>query len=157
MLLRPAIEADLPALVRLNSSTQELHAQHVATHFKMPSADPGCAELLRKTLADPKACVVVAEEGQAVVGYFFAQEVAREESWIRPALRHFVLEHIAVDFAWRRKGIGQTLIERFFEESKSRGIGQVGLYCWRFNENANRFFGRNGLTELYVRMERNLS
>jgi ribosomal protein S18 acetylase RimI-like enzyme len=156
MVLRPATDADLPELLGLNASTQELHAREVPTHFKMPSADAGCAEMLRKMLAEPTACLVVAEEGEAVIGYFFAQEVAREESWVRPALRHFILEHIAVNSPFRRRGIGQALIERFFDEAKLRGIAQAGLSCWSFNGEANRFFRRHGFTELHVRMERNL-
>jgi GNAT superfamily N-acetyltransferase len=156
MVLRPATEADLPSLVRLASIVQEMHAHHAPAHIKMPSADPGCAELLRKMLTDPAACIIVAEEGQSVIGNFFAKEVKQEESWIRPELRTFMLEHIVVDPAVRRKGIGRRLIEQFFDEAKTRGIGQVGLCCWSFNEAANRFFRRHGFAELHVRMERNL-
>jgi ribosomal protein S18 acetylase RimI-like enzyme len=154
MVLRPATEADLPALVGLNSGVQELHARHVPTHIKMPSGDPGSAELFRKMLAEPTACTVVAEEGQAVVGYFFAQEVKRDESWIRPALCVFVLEHFAVDPAFRRQGIGTALMGRFLQEAVARGISQTELVCWDFNAAARAFFRQHGFRQLHARMER---
>lgn len=154
MVLRPATEADLPALVLLSSSVQELHARHVPAHIKMPSADPGCARLFRGSLAEPTASLVVAEEGQSIAGYFYAQEVKRDESWIRPAIRCFMLEAIVVDPAFRRKGIGHALINRFFDEARGRGVVRAELTCWNFNEEANRFFRRHGFSELHVRFER---
>ena len=154
MLLRPATETDLPALVRLSSSVQELHAWHVPAHIKMPSPNPGCADLFREALAEQTGCVVVAEEAQSIVGYFFAQEVKREESWVRPALRFFMLEHIAIDPVFRRKGIGHALITRFFDEALSREIGRAELVCWNFNEEAGQFFRRHGFTNLHARLER---
>ena len=154
MVLRAATEADVSDLVRLNASVQEMHARHVPTHIKMPSADPGCAEFFRKILADPTACLIVAVEESSIAGNFFAKEVKQEESWIRPALRTFMLEHIAVDPALRRKGIGHALISRFFDEARSRGIGRLGLCCWAFNEDGRRFFRRHGFTEVHTRWER---
>ena len=154
MVLRPATEADLPGLVRLHSTVQEMHARHAPAHIKMPSADPACAEFFRKTLAEATSCLVVAEEGKAVAGYFFAQEVKREESWIRPALCVFMLEAIAVDPVFRRKGVGHALMSRFFDEARSRGIGRVGLVCWSFNEDGKRFFRGHGFDELHARWER---
>jgi GNAT superfamily N-acetyltransferase len=154
MVLRPATEADLPALVYLYSSVQELHARNVPAYFKMPSSDPGCSELFRKSLGEVTACLVVAEEGQLIIGCFFAQEVKREESWIKPALCVFMLEHIAVNPAFRRKGVGDALIGRFFDEARVRGICRVELVCWNFNAEANQFFRRHGFTDLYARFEK---
>ena len=156
MVLRAATEADLPDLVRLNAYVLDLHARHEPGHFKPSSDDPGPADMFRKLLADAAACLVVAEEGEAVVGSFYAQDVAREESWIRPASRTFMLEHLVVDPAFRRKGIGQALINRFFDEARTRGIFRVGLFCWNFNEDGRRFFRRHGFAELHARYEREL-
>ena len=156
MVLRRATEADVPDLVRLNVGVQEMHARHAPDHIKMPSGDPGCAEMFRQMVVDPTACLVVAQEGQAVVGYFFAKEVKQEESWIRPALRTFMLEHFVVDPAHRRKGIGQALISRFFDEARGRGIARVGLCCWAFNEEGRRFFRRHGFEEIHARWDRKI-
>ena len=113
--------------------------------------------MFHKMLAEPTACLVVAEEGQSIIGYFFAQEAKREESWVRPALCVFMLEHIAVDSAFRCKGIGHALITRFLDEARSRGISRAELVCWIFNEEASRFFRRHGFTDLHTRFERSVT
>jgi len=154
MELRPATASDLPALVRLSSSVQELHARSVPAHIRMPTSDPGCAGLFRKALAEPTACLVVAEKAELVVGSFCAQEMTREENWLRPALRIFTLEHIVVDPAFRRQGIGDALIKRFLAEARSRRIDRADLVCWNFNEEANQFFRRHGFREVHARYER---
>ncbi len=101
------------------------------------------------------ALVVAGDEG-TVVGYYFAQEIVREESWIRPARRAFSLEHITVAPACRQRGVGSALIQHMSEEARKRGIDHVELVCWTFNEDAERFFRRHGFFNLHSRMERSV-
>jgi hypothetical protein len=62
--IRQATEADLSALVRLNSTVQELHARNEPAAFKLPSHDSAGKELFQKLLNEPDHCVLVAEDGK---------------------------------------------------------------------------------------------
>jgi ribosomal protein S18 acetylase RimI-like enzyme len=151
-MIRLATDADLPALVQLHSMVQDLHAGNVPNAIKAMSDAPACLEFLRKLLVEPANCVVVAEANGSVVGYLFAQEVKREENWLRPAAHIFILEHIAVAAAHQRKGIGHKLIVRFFAEAKRRGIGRAEVVCWNFNDVATRFFQKHGFNPMHQRL-----
>jgi ribosomal protein S18 acetylase RimI-like enzyme len=150
--IRRATEADLSALVRLNSIVQELHARNEPAAFKFPSDDSASKKLFQTLLNEPEHCVLVVEQGQAVVGYLFAREVKKDGDWLSPAQRHFMLENIGVDPAFRRQGFGRALIGAFFAEAKARGILRTEVVHWSFNENASRFFRKQGFAPMYVRM-----
>ena len=151
-MIRLATEADLPSLVQLHSMVQDLHAGHVPDAIKAMSDAPACLEFIRKILAEPANCVLVAEENGSVIGYLFAQEVKREENWLRPAAHLFMLEHIAVALAARRKGIGDALMGVFFAEAKRRGIDRAEVVHWNFNDVAARFFQKHGFSPMYQRL-----
>ncbi|MCE0499593.1 MAG: GNAT family N-acetyltransferase [Methylacidiphilales bacterium] len=151
-MIRLATEADLPALMRLNAMVQELHARREPESFKILSDEAACIEWFRKILAEPANCVFVAEKDQSVIGYLFAQEVKREESWMRPPAHLFMLEHIAVAPEFQRKGYGHALMGRFFSEAKRRGIPRAEVVHWGFNDAAGRFFKRYGFTTLHLRL-----
>jgi ribosomal protein S18 acetylase RimI-like enzyme len=154
-MIRAATETDLPALVRLNAMVQDLHARSLPAHFKLPG-EAGPADWFRKILAESATAIWVAEEDQSVVGYLFAQEVQKEENWLRPSQRVFLLEHLAVASEFRRKGIGHALVSRYFAEAKERGIARTEVVHWCCNEAAGCFFRKHGFEPLYVRLGREI-
>jgi ribosomal protein S18 acetylase RimI-like enzyme len=156
MELRKATESDLPALVRLNAEVQDLDAHRTSGHFKIPGQGDEAEEMFRAFLENPAMCVVVAVKNDAVAGYFFASEKKREESWIRPARRILELEHIAVDSAMRRQGIGQALMERFLDEARERGVDSAEVCYWDFNAEAARFYQGLGYAKMHSRVEKPL-
>jgi ribosomal protein S18 acetylase RimI-like enzyme len=153
MELRLATESDLPALVRLNAEVQDMHARQTSGHFKLAGEGTEAAEMFRASLVNPAMCVVVAIKDVAVVGYFFASEKKRDESWIKPARRILDLEHIAVDVPLRRQGIGQALMERFLKEARGRGVDSAEICYWDFNQEAAQFYQRLGFTKIHSRVE----
>jgi ribosomal protein S18 acetylase RimI-like enzyme len=156
-MIRAATEDDLPALVHLHSMVQELHARNAPASFKVLPDVSACLAFFRKLLAEPANWVVVAEEGRAVVGYLFAQEVKREENWMWPPTHLFALEHIAVASSARRKGIGHALMEAFFAEAKKRGAKRAELVYWTFNEVGARFFQKHGFKPMHLRLAASVS
>ena len=157
LMIRPATEADLPALVQLHSMVQELHARNAPASFKVLSDVSACLEFFRQILVEPANCVLVAEGNGLVIGYLFAQEVRREENWMCPSSRFFMLEHIAVASVHRRKGIGHELIRRFLDEARRRRITRVEVVHWSFNAPAAQFFRQHGFSPMHQRLETTIS
>jgi ribosomal protein S18 acetylase RimI-like enzyme len=98
----------------------------------------------------------LAEKDGEAVGYLFAQEVRREESLIRPALRWLILEHVAVAPSFQRQGVGTALMKALFVEASARKIDRIELEVWSFNGQAQRFFAQHGFAVFNQRMEVNV-
>ena len=72
--VRPARESDLPSLGRLGASLIHTHFAFDPQRFMAPPSQPeeGYAWFLGTQLREPDVCVLVAEDGDEVVGYVYA-------------------------------------------------------------------------------------
>ncbi|MCC5845746.1 MAG: GNAT family N-acetyltransferase [Verrucomicrobia bacterium] len=121
-MIRPPVFSDLKAIARLNRLVHEMHAQNAPAHFKQPSGTDDFLSWFTPVLQERDSFVVVAEVSGDVVGYLYAKEVKKAESWIRPGTHFFMLHHIAVDPSFQRGGYGSGLMNALFEEGAKRGI-----------------------------------
>ena len=58
--------------------------------------------------------------------------------------RRGYLYHLAVDDAYRKKGIGKELVRRSLEELRNQGITRCHLFLYNDNETAIRFYEKTG-------------
>jgi ribosomal protein S18 acetylase RimI-like enzyme len=61
---------------------------------------------------------------------------------------------VAVDPTCRRRGVGRALIEKIFRDAHDRGLSDVELSAWAFNDVARAAFRRLGFTPKTIRFER---
>ncbi|RPA60886.1 GNAT family N-acetyltransferase [Aerococcus agrisoli] len=54
------------------------------------------------------------------------------------------IERIYVRPAFKRRGIGQFLMTHAIETAKSMGLTHIWLGVWEHNENAQKFYAKNG-------------
>jgi len=155
-MIRAVTPQDIKAVVLLFQGVQELHATHVPLAFRLPTDEESTSTWLGPIIGNPDAYCVLAEKDGEAVGYLFAQEVRREESLIRPALRWLILEHVAVAPSFQRQGIGTALMKVLFVEAAARKIDRIELEVWSFNGQAQRFFAQHGFAEFNQRMEANV-
>ena len=130
LLIRPATEADLPAIHAL--------MYELAVHENAPEA---VAATLDEYRADFQAGIFeshVAELDGQVVGmtlFFMAYS-----SWKGKML---YLDDFVVTEAHRRSGAGQLLFDAFLEEGRRRGCRLVKWQVLDWNEPALRFYAKN--------------
>jgi ribosomal protein S18 acetylase RimI-like enzyme len=153
-MIRKATSDDIPAVSELNQTVQMLHVSHAPHLFKAP-ADGALAfrSWFEKVLIDPDSTVLVAERDGAAVGYVYAQEIRREETWIRPAQRFILLHHIAVATLFQNAGIGTALVIALFQVANTNGVSRLELDVWAFNTPAKSFFSKFGFSVFNHRME----
>jgi phosphinothricin acetyltransferase len=116
VLIRPAAEADLPAITAIYD-----HAVRTGTAtFELIS--PDLAEMTRRfgALRDGGFPYLVAELDGAVVGYAYAGPYRP-----RPAYRFTVENSIYLAPASHRRGIGIQLLQRLIAECEARGYRQM--------------------------------
>jgi len=151
-MIRIAAQSDIANIARLNDGVQRLHAKHEPALFRQPTSAAAFIAWFEKAIREPTAFVLLAEESREAAGYLYANEVRKDETWVRPALHFFLIHHIVVAPAFQKRGVGGALMQAVIEEAKRRKISRVELDVWSFNEEAQRFFARFGFSAFNYRM-----
>lgn len=141
MVIRPAVEADLDAIVSLMGDVQAVHAEAHPDLFR-PRPDPDTSrEMFRNALASEHQTLLVAEGPDgALLGYLWFQVYDRPENPAQPARRFGYVNHVGVAPDARRSGIGSALVREAMALAVGAGVAEIGLDYWAFNAGAARFF-----------------
>jgi len=146
--IRPAVDTDIPALVALNAGVQALHGTLSPEIFK-PVVDPvELAAFLRATLDGPAHRLLLAQVDGAAAGYAWGEIQDRAETPFALARRRLYLHHLAVDPAFRRRGIAAALLAALEGEARALGLETVVLDAWADNAGAQAFFAAAGYAPL---------
>ena len=153
MTVRPAGVGDDHALAALNRFVHDVHLAHRPDYFKTARADEAAA-WFRDQLGKPTTAAWIAEDGRAPIGYVLTFFHERAGNPFRYARRWCEIDQIAVDPAWRRRGIGRALMGAALEASRARGVHDVELFSWAFNTEAQALFRGSGFEPRVVAFER---
>lgn len=153
--IRPAVAADVDAVMDLLRELDESHVELEPTLLRPFSAPPRPSEWLLARFSDPQEACLVAELEGKVVGFVWSksQNAPQIPAFIQEPLQ--IVGDLVVQAAARRQGIGRALVERALAWGRARGIQQVQLTVFARNEEATRFYERLGFRELsYVLLRR---
>ncbi len=126
-LIRRAVKADIPAMMRL---LEELGRPH---------ADPGdlrAADVYLQHIADPNRLVLVAELGGQVVGALDAALRTRL-NWTTPELW---IADLVVTAQARAQGVGRAIMDRVVALARQSGCHRVTLESYHFRQDAYGFY-----------------
>jgi ribosomal protein S18 acetylase RimI-like enzyme len=151
MKIRKATISDVSALVALNRSVQEMHADAFPERFRRNAPDETVERAFAAMIEAPSSYWLVAEEDQPVA-FLSAEFRDREESWYLVPHRLCYLAGIAVAPAFRQRGIARALLAELQREAAARGATSIELDVWAFNEQAKRAFTRLGFRGIMERM-----
>lgn len=154
--IRPATEADVPALGRLGAALLRLHYSFDQQRFIGPrgNVEEGYGWFLGSQLRDEEAVVLVADRAGAVVGYVYAG--LEPHSWKELRDASGFVHDIIVDDAARSAGIGRALIEAASTWLKAHGAPRVILWTAERNHAAQRLFEQAGFRRTMIEMTREL-
>ena len=153
MTVRRAAGRDAPTLAALTRFVHDMHLAHRPDYFKPTHADDVTARF-RARLDEPTTAAWIAEADGRPVGYvltFFHERA--ENPFCRPR-RWCEIDQLAVDPAWRRRGVGRALMDAAFAEADTRDVRVVELFSWAFNTDAHAMFRRLGFEPRHLRFER---
>lgn len=146
--IRPAVDTDIPALVALNAGVQALHAALSPEIFK-PAVDRAeLATFLRGVLDQPAHRLLLAQVDGGAAGYAWAEVQDRPETPFALPRRRLYLHHLAVDPAFRRRGIAAALLSALEGQARALGLASVVLDAWVDNAGAQAFFAAAGYAPL---------
>jgi ribosomal protein S18 acetylase RimI-like enzyme len=153
MLVRGASVGDAETLAALNRFVHDTHLVRRPDYFT-PSHVEEVSAWFRKQLDHVSTAAWIAQEGDVAVGYLLMFVRERAQNAFRRARRWCEIDQIAVDPAWRRRGIGTALMTAALEEASARGVRDVELSSWAFNSDAHAMFQRVGFEPRLLTFER---
>jgi len=153
--LRPAQEADIPALVPLLLRLKRLNEEFDPLLKVRDDASEQARAVLRQNLTDPKSLVLAAEgvgaDKDKVVG--FVRAVVRERPFYVPEHEGVILDIYLLPL-YRRRGVGEFLLREVSAALKAKGAGVVTAEFPAQNEIAVRFYAKRGfrpITAIHAR------
>ncbi|MBP5655951.1 MAG: ribosomal protein S18-alanine N-acetyltransferase [Clostridiales bacterium] len=128
MNIRPVREEDVKDLMRLEDGSIE---------------HPWEEEELAKLAQDPNKSGFAAEEGGRVTGYIGFSYILDEAE----------IGNVVVDKEYRRRGIGEALIEAAKGYLREQGIARVYLEVAEDNDAAKNLYSKAGFTSFNIRKD----
>ena len=126
MIFRPMLEVDLDQVVAIEKES-------------MPS--PWSKELFEEELHREAAHYFVIEEGGQVAGYM--------GYWEAPQEAHII--NLAIGTQFRRRGLGQRMVEACLDFASKRGARLATLEARESNESARRLYEKCGFRFVAIR------
>jgi len=143
---RPATTNDIGTLIRLNKAVQSLHAAIEPGFFKAVTRAEELEIYFGNVLDNPDNEIILAEEDGAALGYVWFQiQRLAETPFTWPRQRTYIYQ-IAVDEAFRRRGLGTALLSHVERLSQEAGSNGLALDAWTGNAGAQAFFIARGFS-----------
>jgi ribosomal protein S18 acetylase RimI-like enzyme len=130
-------------IAALNEAVQSVHHNALPDEFLPP--DPASSEpFFAEQLVRPEVLVWLAELDGNPVGYVLAECITRAANAFTAPLSAMYVHHLAVIGQARRSGVGRRLMQAVEVEARARGMDDIRLDYWSFNERARGFFATLG-------------
>ncbi|MBT2446478.1 GNAT family N-acetyltransferase [Streptomyces sp. ISL-43] len=141
LLIRPAVEADLPAIVEM------LADDPLGATRESPDDLTPYAQALKRLVDDPHQHVVVAVRAGRVVGTL---QLTIVPGLSRKGSARSIIEGVRVHADERGSGLGTRFIDWAVERSRAEGCQIVQLTSDVTRTDAHRFYERLGFTASHV-------
>jgi GNAT superfamily N-acetyltransferase len=151
-IVRPAREADLPAIGRLGALLMKEHHEFDPRRFLAVGERTAdyYAKFLGSQIDVQNAILLVADSGGQVVGYAYAGLEGHDYMSLRgPAA---VLHDLVVEPDARGRGAGRLLLQTIASQLKARGAPRLILWTAERNLSAQRRFERLGFRPTMIEM-----
>jgi ribosomal protein S18 acetylase RimI-like enzyme len=154
IIVRRAEAADLPGASQLAGRLARMHHEANPQRFFLPDEiEQGYAWWFGQELARSAAVILVAFEGESLVGYAYG--AVEDRGWNLLIDRHGVVHDIYVDDRARLLGVGSRLLDAMIRELEALGAPRIVLYTMVENERAQRLFRSRGFGATLLEMTRN--
>lgn len=152
--VRRARPDDAPVLGRLGALLVALHHAYDSHRFIAPGprTERGYGGFLASELDRKEVILLVAEEGDAVLGYTYA--ALEGSDWMALRGPAGVIYDLVVDPGRRREGVGKTLLHAVLEALTERGAPRVVLSTAVQNAAAQQLFAAAGFRPTMIEMTR---
>ena len=141
--IRSATVEDADALATLCLMVQQLHVARRPDVFAAVD-HVTLSDWFRSRLTEKETRSWLAEETGTAVGYAYATFNERPANPFTHHLRWLEIVQLGVRPDHRRSGIARALVDAAIAEADTRGLRDIRIRAWSFNDDAQRTFTRLG-------------
>ena len=152
MEIRFAQAKDVTGILQLLRQVGKVHHDGRPDIFRTGAQKYGASQILAM-LDSPKTPILVAVEGEKVLGYGFCQVKTYENDPVIADHTEVYIDDLCVDENCRGQGIGKKIYEEILRYAKMRRAYNVTLNVWCCNEDAMVFYEKLGLKPQKIGME----
>jgi len=149
--IRQATPRDLPSLVSLWQEMMDYHRAYDPRFRFSPNAQREVEKHLLDTLRSRAARIFVADVEGRVIGYILGEVHARRPLY--PVGTYGFISDICVASAWRRRGVGRSLVRALDAWFASQKVTSVELFAASLNPDSAAFWIVLGYKD-YLRLMR---
>ena len=155
MIVRFAVEEDLPRLNGLRKQVFDLHAAGKPEVFK-PAFTDELRDFIHVIFQDPAQKIVLAETDGRLLGYAVLHRIIRPETPFMHRRDYLDIDEFCVDEAHRRQGVASALVAFIRDWARAQGFDRLELNMWEFNRDALAFYEAAGFQTYRRYMEMKL-
>jgi ribosomal protein S18 acetylase RimI-like enzyme len=142
--IREAGEADLDAVRLAFDYGYVVHRNALPTVFRRAEDCRGSDEFLLSCIANPEATLLLAERDGQFVGLAYVLERRAPDIPVLAPRSYAVLDTLVVIPEAQHAGIGQALLGSAETWAHGRGLFEIELSVWEFNDRALNMYRRAG-------------
>jgi GNAT superfamily N-acetyltransferase len=150
VVIRKATEADIPGIVEVWKEFMDFHAALDPYFTRSASGHENFAGYLAERMRKEADTVLVAEAAGCLVGFCVAGIVQRPPVYQMPECGG--IDSLAVTEAYRRRGVGNRLVEEATRWFAGRGIRRIEVGVVMENRTAGSFWRKMGFRPYLERM-----
>lgn len=147
---------DAAEIARLNDAVQKMHADHHPDVFKYPTDASEIEKFFHNLLTADSNVIFIAVDSGRRIGYVWCTIEWKQENPFKYGQDRIYIHQIAVDAAYRRKGVGRRIIQAVEGLAKENNINSIVLDSWEFNQEAQTFFEHLGFSGYNINMWRQM-
>ena len=155
--IRPATRDDYDELSLAFTEVELLHRTALPHVFRAPDDPELNREHFAAVLVDEDAAWLVAEHAGAIIGFVKLRIMHALDRPVFVPRSYAEVDSLAVRAQYRRAGIGRALMERAERWAAERGLNEVQLNVWEFNQGAIAFYEELGYVTERRQMRRVIS
>lgn len=154
--IRAATQDDYAALCVVIQELDHLHASALPDFFQSFEGPPRPLHWLIDILENLEALVLVAEGEGTIIGFLSAEVRKNPDLPMFVPRRWLLIDNVGVAEAHQGKGVGRALMQSAHEWAQARGLAEVELTVWEFNEAAIKFYEELGYQPIMRRLRKTL-
>ncbi|MCL2213164.1 MAG: GNAT family N-acetyltransferase [Oscillospiraceae bacterium] len=155
-MIRTAVLADFPAIFEIAKQVQDIHHGARPDVFReeyFGEDIEACLKWEEENLDDNHMRTFVCEKNDKIIGFVVAEIYCWVDHPNHNDMAICRITNFCVDKSERNKGVGQMLFDHVKSYAKENGTERLELTVWNFNEDARRFYERQGLSVRTMTMD----
>ena len=152
---RKAVDSDYSHILQLKRQVHEFHHAQRPDFYrttKFPFEKTEFDNLINNKNSD----IFIVEKDGIICGYAITKIIEFKDNPLVNNHKRLFIDDICIDNSFRKKGIGQFLMEKLELICKSDEFEYLDLNVWDFNTDAIDFYKKTGMKEIMIRMEKKI-